>query len=90
MKGDKVYILIEDYTYDYETEQRVSVFADKQEAYNKLAEIKEMEIQQSWISRYDDEDLEVGSDDYDYFDIYLDGYASQYETSLRVVEKEIK
>lgn len=89
MKGDKVYAFVENYNFDYESETKVTLFEDKQDAYDRLAEVKDREIKGSWISRYDEDDLEVGYDDYDGYDIYLQGYAAQYETNLRVVELRI-
>lgn len=90
MKNDKVYLFIEEYNCDYEHECRVNVYANKEDAYKALAETKERELKESWISRHNEDDLEIGADEYDIFDIYLPGYASRYETFLKVEEREIR
>lgn len=89
-KGNKVYVLIEAYTYDFENDIRTSVFLSEDDAYKALEEIKERELEESWISRFNDEDLEIGEDSYDSFDIYLEGRASEFETHLWVAEKEVR
>lgn len=89
-KGSKVYVLIEAYTYDFEKDIRTSVFLSEDDAYKALEEIKERELEESWISRFNDEDLEVGEDSYDSFDIYLEGRASEFETHLWVEEKQVQ
>lgn len=90
MAKDKVYVFIEEYNRDYEHESRVNVYVNKEDAYKALAETKEREMKESWISRYDEDDLEIVADNYDCFDIYLEGYAALFETNLRIEEKEIQ
>lgn len=89
-KGDKVYLLVEVYTYDFEQDINTSVFLDKEDACKALADKRDAELANGLYTRFDKKDLEVISNTDTHFDVYLDGRASEYETNIWIDVKEIK
>lgn len=88
-KGDKVFVLVEHYVYDFESEIRTSVFLSPEDAYKALADAKNAELKKGLGARFNKKDLEISEDSCDSFDIYLEGRPSTYETHLWVAEKKI-
>ena len=82
----KVYLFFIEEVYDFDyINQDVQVFAKKEDARKVFNEIVNEE--KEWLK--DEEDWIV--DEYeDFFECYEEGYYSQYHTTARITEKEVK
>ena len=86
----KVYLVVEDYTYDFVAELKIQVFdtLEKAEKYFK-EQIKQ--AKKDFICDYNinNEDLIVIEQEKD-FTTYIDGYYCEEHTDISIMEKEIQ
>lgn len=82
----KVFVVIELYTFEYATDYKVSVYGDSEKAYSHFKSVVEREKKDSWIAT---ESNVVVNEDLLSYDAYVDGYAAEFETTIKVEEKEI-
>ena len=84
----KVYIVLELYVYDYNTDYYTKVFANKEKAFEYFKSKVEEEKENTWIA--DEEDV---IEDYDEerltYNAYKDGYAAEMETTITIKEEEV-
>jgi len=86
----KIYIVLEVYTFNYDTDTRVSAYEDKEKAYDAFRSKVEREKKDSWIKNFDEEDLyETYDEQNGEYDCYVDGRASEFETNICVEETEV-
>ena len=83
---NKVYILIEQYTFEKSIDTRVTVYADKDKAIESMKAIVEREKTDTWIAT--EKNVVIRNEEM-FFDAYVDGYATDFETLIMVQEKEI-
>lgn len=83
---NKVYILIEQYTFEMSIDTRTTVYANRDKAIEAMKAIVEREKADTWIATKKNV---VIRDEETFFDAYVDGYAIDYETLIMVQEKEI-
>ena len=83
---EKVFIVVEQYTFEYAHDTRVSVYKDKAKALDAMKFIVNRERTDTWIATESDV---VINEDEESFNAYVDGYAGNYETYIAVQEKEI-
>lgn len=85
-----VYVLVELYTFEFATDYRVSIYADRDKAVGAFNDRVKREKEDSWIATTPDDML---IEDYDNdkleYDAYQDGNAAEYETTIVVLEKEV-
>lgn len=84
----KVYLVVEQYTFECVTETKVSVYADKDSALADLTYKVEREKADSWINELKHVN-EEWNDDMTSYNAWLDGRAAEYETVISVQEKEV-
>ena len=86
----KVYIVLEVYTFECATDTRVSAYEDKEKAYDAFRSRVAREKKDSWIGEFDEEDLCETYDELNgEYDCYVDGRASEFETTICVEETEV-
>lgn len=87
---NKVFVLVELYTFDFAVDYRISVYADRDKATEAFHDKVKEEKEDSWIATTP-EDMLI--EDYDEdrlkYDAYEDGNAAEYETTIVVLEKEV-
>lgn len=83
---EKVFIVIEQYTFEFAHDTRVSAYKDKEKAKGAFNMIVKRERTDTWIATESDV---VINEDEDSFNAYVDGNAGEYETYIAVQEKEI-
>jgi hypothetical protein len=85
-----VYIVIENYTFDYFHDTRVSVYKDKEDAMKAFNMIVNREKKDSWIATKsnvvinDEDNIEDNA-----FNAYVEDNAEEFETYIVVQEKEV-
>ena len=82
----KVYIVVEQYTFEYAHDTRISVYKDKEKALGAMKFIVNRERTDTWIATESDV---VINENEESFNAYVDGNAGEYETYVAVQEKEI-
>lgn len=87
---DKVYVVVELYTFESATDYRITTYAEKNRAYADFRNKVKRELTDSWIKsrRKDELVMEYNTEKME-FDCYIDGMASEFETTICVLEKEI-
>lgn len=86
----KIYIVLEVYTFESATDTRVSAYEDKEKAYSAFRSKVEREKKDSWIGEFDEEKLyETYDEQNGEYDCYVDGRASEFETTICVEETEV-
>jgi len=88
----KVYVLIELYTFEFATDYRVSVYADRDKAAEAFHDKVKREKEDSWIATTPEDELVVNYSNENgklEYDAYQDGNAAEYETTIVVLEKEV-
>jgi len=91
---DKVYVLVEDYVFDFEREIQTTLYSTKEKAQKAMADTIAHEKESSWLAKYLDEEgnfdediaVEEGKDS---IDIYPDGRASEFETHIYIREEKV-
>ena len=83
---NKIYLVIQKYTYEYNTNVFVDVYDTKEKAQSALEYIADRETLKSWICRKNDVQVERNEN---LFDAWVDGNASEFQTTISVQEKEI-
>lgn len=83
---EKVYIVLEQYTFESVTDTRVSVYGTEEKALGAFEQRVEREKKDSWINELSDI---IEESDKKTYNAYVDGRASEYETFIAVQEKEI-
>lgn len=87
---NKVYIVIELYTFEFATDYRVSVYHNKEKAAGHFHDRVNREKTDSWIKNIPEDKLvESYSEERLEYDAYEDGNAAEYETTIVVEEKEV-
>ena len=84
----KVYLVVEQYTFECVTETKVSVYSTKEKALADLTYKVEREKADSWINELKHVN-EEWNDDMTSYNAWLDGRAAEYETVISVQEKEV-
>ena len=83
---NKVYIVLEQYTFESVTDTRVSVYGTEENALGAFEQRVEREKKDSWINELSGI---IEESDEKTYNAYVDGRASEYETFIAVQEKEI-
>lgn len=83
---EKVFIVVEQYTFEFGNNTKVSVYKDKEKALGAMKFIVNRERTDTWIATESDV---VINEDENTFNAYVDGNAGEYETYIAVQEKEI-
>lgn len=83
---EKVFIVFEQYTFEFTHDTRVSVYKNKERAIGAFNMIVNREKKDSWIATKKDV---VSNQSEDSFNAYVDGESGEYETYIAVQEKEI-
>ena len=86
--NQKVYIVVEKYTFESVTETEVNIYDTKEKALADLSYKVEREKADSWINELKHVN-EEWNDDMTSYNAWLDGRASEYETVISVQEKEV-
>jgi len=91
---EKVYVLVEDYVYDFEREVKTTIYSTKEKAKKAMENTIKEEKEDSWLTNYIDEEGNFDNDvvvenGRDSIDIYPDGRASEYETHIYIEEKKV-
>lgn len=84
----KVYIVLEQYTFECVTDARVSVYETEEKALNAFKLIVERNKKDTWIGEINPKNL-IEMMDENTYNAYSDGRASEFETFIAVQEKEI-
>jgi len=82
----KVFIVVEQYTFECAHDTRISVYENKEKAIGAFKSIVDREKTDTWIATESDV---VINEDENTFNAYVDGYSAEYETYVAVQEKEI-
>ena len=86
----KVYIVIENYTFEYKHEVKVSVYDTKEKAKEHFNYIVKKEKKDSWIATERNVVEYKTKSHYTAYRAFLtDGYAGEFETNIRFEEKEV-
>lgn len=85
---ENVYAVIERYNYDFANTLFIKLFAKKSDAEKDFKAKVKRERKNSWISRKNNV-VEDFSKENLYYDAYVDGCASEYETSIYIKEYPI-
>lgn len=89
---NKVFVVVEIYTFESATDYKISVYSDRDKAAGDFQNKVEREKKDSWIATTPKDKLietysnENGKLEYN---AYRDGRASEYETTIIVLEKEV-
>jgi len=91
---EKVFVLVAKFTYDYDEEIIAKVYSTMEKARKAMEDIIKEEKEDSWLNKYVNEDGEFDEDivvdkGKNSIDIYVDGSASQWDTHLCIMEKEV-
>ena len=87
---NKVFVLVELYTFEFATEYKVTVYADREKAKVYFNHIVRREKEDSWINSISEDKLcEYYDEERLSYDAYEDGNAAEYNTTICVIEKEI-
>lgn len=89
---NKVFVVVELYTFEFATDYRISIYSDKDKAIGDFQNKVNREKKDSWITTTPEDKLietytnENGKLEYN---AYRDGEAAEYETTILVMEKEV-
>lgn len=89
---NKVFVVVEIYTFEFATDYRISIYSDKDKAIGDFQNKVNREKKDSWITTTPEDKLietytnENGKLEYN---AYRDGEAAEYETTIVVLEKEV-
>lgn len=89
---NKVFVVVELYTFEFATDYRISIYSDKDKAIGDFQNKVVREKKDSWITTTPKDNLietytnENGKLEYN---AYRDGEAAEYETTIIVLEKEV-
>lgn len=89
---NKVFVVVELYTFEFATDYRISIYSDKDKAIGDFQNKVAREKKDSWITTTPEDKLietytnENGKLEYN---AYRDGEATEYETTILVMEKEV-
>lgn len=89
---NKVFVVVELYTFEFATDYRISIYSDKDKAIGDFQNKVNREKKDSWITTTPKDKLietytnENGKLEYN---AYRDGEAAEYETTILVMEKEV-
>lgn len=89
---NKVFVVVEIYTFEFATDYRISIYSDKDKAIGDFQNKVKREKTDSWITTTPEDKLietysnENGKLEYN---AYRDGEAAEYETTILVMEKEV-
>lgn len=88
----KVYVVIEDWAYDYDSGNNVEVYNTRQKALDSLQEKRKSARIDFDLEGKTDEEIEgiIEEQDESSYTVYEDGYYSKNHISIRIEEKEIK
>ena len=83
---EKIYAVVENYHFDFDNETKTSLYSTKEKAISHFNSIVEREKKDSWIAtkRNVIEESREG-----YYDAYVEGWASEFETEISIEEKEV-
>ena len=85
----KVYLVIENYHYDFQSNVYVTVFDSYEKAKNAFNNFVDREKTNSWISRKYNNINVIVEEENDSFIAYVDGCASEFETSINIIGKDV-
>jgi hypothetical protein len=83
---EKVFVVIENYTFEKKHDTKVSVYKDKKRALGAFKFIVERERKDTWVATKRKVSIEENEG---YFHAFVEGQASAFETYVKVEEKEV-
>lgn len=86
---EKVYILVENYTYDFDKELNINVYDSKKKAAEQFEAAVERERRDTWIATKPNVKQHYNKSALSY-NAYVDGCAAEFETEIYVKVEVVK